>query len=140
MADKILKCIQCGGEFIFTASTSNPFSSSANSQNQSAANPAERSARQREAMANEISVEIPETLELGEPGKVGLWSMAMITTKRDPPTGEITVMAKDFTVHVTETGLRILIDDAVVHEWSPNEKRDENAPSPRERKTTRGSR
>jgi hypothetical protein len=63
-----------------------------------------------------------------------------MVTKRDPSSGEITVTAKDFTVHVTETGVRILIDDAVVHEWSPNQKHDDNTPSPRERKTIRGSR
>jgi hypothetical protein len=61
-------------------------------------------------------------------------------THRYPPTGEITVTAKDFTVRVTEEGVRILIEDAVVHEWSPKPKHDDNTPSPRERKTTRGSR
>jgi hypothetical protein len=40
----------------------------------------------------------------------------MMITRRDQSSGEITVTAKDFTAHVTEASVRILIDDAVVHE------------------------
>ena len=63
-----------------------------------------------------------------------------MVTRRDPSSGEITVTAKDFTVHVTEAGVRILVGDAIVQEWSPNQKHDENTPSPRSRPATRGSR
>ena len=61
-------------------------------------------------------------------------------THRDPPSGEITVTAKEFTVHVTEVGVRILVDNVFVHEWSKNTKHDLNAPSPRSNPAKRGSR
>jgi hypothetical protein len=61
-------------------------------------------------------------------------------THRDPKSGEVTVTAREFSVLVSEETVRILVGGAVVHQWSANENRDNNEPSPRSRPAKRGSR
>jgi hypothetical protein len=54
----------------------------------------------------------------------------MIETHRNPKDGTITAWAKGFTAVITEDGVRILVGDVAVREWTPGPKHDDE-PSPR---------
>jgi hypothetical protein len=59
-----------------------------------------------------------------------------LETMRNTESGAITVTAPTFTVAVTEDAVKILIGDAVVHQWKPRPEHSDE-PSPRAAGTNR---